>query len=314
MIDYFKLYTNNLNLIDLDFLEDNIEDFKRVEDGGFIKYTGTKENISFLINDHGMFIKGSPATYYYGTNIKTLKHADLKGFIEKLSCDLNCDIKQFKVSRIDLTDNLEMEHSPILYKNYMGKCEYLQRVADYEYNGLIYRNKSRDVLLYDKTIEMNAERKPIPIEYQNKNLWRYEYRIKKKMHKYMNSYFINGIDDLLRPDDFRNLVDVWEQMFKTIELINVDSLHQLPYNYTMNYEKYLMASGIIASGGIANVMQDLKEQSKVYTLPMREYYRKLKKYKSVMEYYHKEYQLPVSLNDELILKLELKAEENRMMI
>lgn len=314
MIDYCKIYTNNFPLIDQRFLENNIEDFKQFECNGFVKCTGSIDNITFILNDHGLFIKGSPATYYYGNNIKTLKHADLKGFIEKLSSDFNCDIKQFKVSRIDLTDNLEMEHSPILYKNYMGRCPYLQRVADYEYNGLIYRNKSRDVLLYDKTIEMNAQRIPIPIEYQNKNLWRYEYRIKKKMHKYMNSYFINGIDDLLRPDDFRNLVDVWEQMFKTIELINVDSLHQLPYNYTMNYEKYLMASGIIASGGIANVMQDLKEQSKVNKLAMREYYRKVKKYKSVMDSYHKEYQLPTSLNDELILKLELKAQENRDMI
>src|SRR5688572_16436145 len=122
MIDFFGLYTENLNLIDLEFLESNTTGYNEKISYGKTKYEGYVGNMKWCCNDYGLQVYGSPAIYTYGNNFKTLKHSDLNSFMDKLSDALHIDVRQMRVSRMDITDNLEMAFKPALYKRYMGNC------------------------------------------------------------------------------------------------------------------------------------------------------------------------------------------------
>ena len=313
MIDYFGLYTNNLNLVDVGYLENNIESFEDKGKNGFTKYGGRIRNMNFLITDHGMFIQGSPATFTYGNNFKTLKQNDLIFFMDELSHLLKCDVRQMRISRLDITDNLEMDYKPSLYKRYMGNCQHMERV-NYGKNGLQYKNASRKMLLYDKIIEAKVNKHKIPHEYRDENLWRFEYQLLTKVNNYLDGCILTRVDDLLDKDNFINLINVWEKQFKKIELIEVDAMRQVEFNPKMKYENHLIASGIIGNGGLGIVLDDLNDQFSLGNLTKRKVDYSKKKCKKIMSDYQIFNSIPFSIKDELIKKLELKAEENRDMI
>lgn len=313
MIDYYGLYTNNLNLVDIDYLERNIESFKDISKNGITKYEGWVRNMHFFITDNGMFIYGSPATFTYGNNIKTLKQIDIKSFMDELSDLLKCDISQMRISRLDITDNLEMDYKPTLYKRFMGNCQYMQKI-DYQHNGIKYTNACREMLLYDKKIELNSKKIIIPEEYKHKNLLRFEYRLLTKVNKYLDSCILTRIDDLLDRDNFIKLINAWEKQFKTIKLIEVDALRKVQFNPIMKYDNHLLASGIIGNGGLGIVLDDLTDQFNLRNLTKRKADYGKKKCIKIMNDYQIFNSIPFSIKDELIQKLELKAVENRDMI
>ena len=313
MIDFFGLYSKNLHLVDLDYLDNNIESFKDISKNGIPKYDGWIRNIHFVITDHGIFLYGSPATFTYGNNFKTLKHNDLKMFMDELSDLLKCDVRQMCISRLDITDNLEMEYKPILYKRSMGNCQYMERV-NYGKNGLKYKNHSREITLYDKLIEAKVKKHKIPQEYKDKNLWRYEYQLRTNVNSYLDGCILTRVDDLLDKENFLNLINVWEHQFKKIELIEVEAMRQVEFNPKMKYENHLIASGIIGNGGLGIVLDDLNDQFNLGNLTKRKVDYSKKKFKKIMNDYQIFNSIPFSIKDELIQKLELKAEENRMML
>lgn len=314
MIDFFGMYTKNLNLVDLGFLKKNVENFKEKTINGVVKYEGTVDNMKFYLTEHGLFVYGSPAKFTYGHNFQTLKHIDLVPFIERLSVRLNCDVRQMSLSRMDITDNLEMDHAPILYKRYMGNCQYLQRVGDYQHNGLNYQNGSREVVFYDKKIEARDKGTRIPPEYQDKNLWRYEYRLLENINSYLGGAVITRVDDLLDRDTYLHLIDAWEQMFYKIELVDVDAMRHVPYNPNLPYDVHLLACGIMNNGGLGVVLDDLQDQFYLGNLTARKLRYRKNKFKEAVEAYRSANNLPQTRKDELLHKLQVKAEENRQLV
>lgn len=314
MIDFFGLYTEKLSLVDLEFLSQNTNGFDEKISYGSVKYEGYVGNMKFNVNEYGLQVYGSPASYTYGNNFKTLKHADLNLFMDKLSDALHFDVRQMSVSKMDITDNLEMNFKPVLYKRYMGNCRYLQRVGDYQYNGIKYQNGSREILVYDKKIEALDKGVIIPTQYKDKNLLRFEYRMLENINQYLNGTVITRVDDLIDRDTFIQIIDCWEQMFHRIELVNVDEIRHLPYNPALNYDTHLVACGVISSGGLGVVLDDLKDQFHLGRITDRQLRYKKKKFIKAVETYHEANNLPSTMKDELLSKLALKAEENRMLL
>ena len=314
MIDYFGMYSPNFNQDGLEFLENNTNNFQVVTVNERTSYKGWVGSLKYNVNDYGIQVYGSPATYLYGHNFKTLKQEDLTRFMEMLSEGLNFDVRQMRVSRMDITDNLEMTYKPILYKRYMGNLQYLEKDGEYQHNGLRYVNGSREVVFYDKKIEAQDKGNSIPPGYKDKNLWRYEYRLLENINNYLGGAIITRVDDLLDRDTFRHLIDAWEQMFRRIELVDVDAMRHMPYNPNLPYDQHLLACGIIQSGGLGVVIEDLKEQMYLGHLTARQLRYKKKKFVEAVEAYRSENNLPMTRKDELLVKLEAKAEENRMLL
>lgn len=314
MIDFFGMYSPNFNQDGLEFLANNTDNFQVINKNGRVTYKGWVGTLRYNVNEYGIQVYGSPATYLYGHNFKTLKHTDLNLFMDQLSEGLHFDVRQMRISRLDITDNLEMTYKPILYKRYMGNLQYLEKDGEYQHNGLRYVNGSREVVLYDKKIGALAKGSAIPPEYQDKNLWRYEYRLMENVNSYLGGAIITRIDDLLDRDVFLHLIDAWEQMFRKIELIDVDAMRHIPYNPNLPYDQHLLACGIIQSGGLGVVLEDLKEQLYLGQLTPRQLRYKKKKFIEAVEAYRAENNLPMARKDELLLKLEMKAEENRMLL
>lgn len=314
MIDFFGLYTRNLSLVDLEFLSNNTNGFNEKVSYGSVKYEGYIGKMKFNVNEYGLQLYGSPATFTYGNNFKTLKHADLNLFIDKLSDALHFDVRQMSVSKMDITDNLEMNFKPVLYKRYLGNCQYLQRVGDYQYNGLEYKNGSREIILYDKKIETLDKGETIPPQYMDKNLLRFEYRLLRDINQYLNGTVITRVDDLLDHDTFIQIINTWEQMFRKIELVNVDEMRHVAYNPALDYDTHLLACGVISNGGLGVVLDDLKDLFHLGRITDRQLRYKKQKFIKAVEAYHQENSLPNTMKDELILKLALKAEENRMLL
>lgn len=312
MYDKFGFTTTNLGLVNLDFLENNAQDFRcyPLPFGGNVVKCRVR-NMRFTMSPFRIKITGSPARFLFGDNFSTLKHPDLKRFIDEASESFNLNIDRLNIHLLDLTDNLIMDHPPLVYKRYMGDSRYFER-CDYQYNGLYYKNKQHKLLFYDKIAEAENKKQTVPAEYHGQNIWRYEYSILRKVHRKLGTPLVR-ITDLLDPDTYRTTVDVWEKMFMSINLIDVE-IRDLVYHPAMSRDDFLMLSGIMHNGGLETVLADIEQDYKMGRIKYDAANNRKKKYKKLTETYKQLSGDNQSLKDELVRKVREKAEENRMLL
>jgi hypothetical protein len=312
MYDKFGFTTTDKNLVNISYLENHTENFKRrTNEDGNTYYQCKVRNLFFTMSDYRVRIVGSPATFLHGHNFNTLKYHEIDRFSHEVSEAFGVDITRFKIYMMDITDNLFMDYKPIIYKRYMAETRYFNRIG-YKHNGLYYRNKQHQLLFYDKTIQAKQERVPIPKEFINRNIWRYEYSIFRKVHKKLGTPLI-GINDLADSDYYVSTVNAWEKMFNSLNLVDVD-VREMVYRPGMTRDDYLILSGVMANGGLGTVYDDLDEDVKMERIDYHAAHRRKKKYMKVVEDYKQLCGNPPDLKEELIRRVKEKAEENRMLV
>ena len=87
------------------------------------------------------------------------------------------------VSRMDIAYNFEVTHPPESYFHHLGDLPYYKRLEQMfckGVEGLYYSSVSdkKQLVFYDKIKETTNRKDYVPPEYQNKNLLRYELRLK----------------------------------------------------------------------------------------------------------------------------------------
>ena len=144
--------------------------------------SGSLDNLRVNINEMSVTIKGSLAKYYLGNNFQTLSQKTTSEAIEKLSDDLNLDVNLCKVSRIDLSTNFITTHEPNIYYDYLGNLKRFNRLENP--HSIDYRQKSKKLLFYDKVMWAKQTHSLIPLEFQSKNVLRYEMVLNEAVKRY----------------------------------------------------------------------------------------------------------------------------------
>jgi hypothetical protein len=257
MIDSIKLFSKDVNYCDLAFLEEKYGLNYIESNDGYYSYSTQIDNISIKIDNNGTHIEGSAPKYLNKNNIETLKYSQVDAFISSLSDATGSDVSALIITRIDITDNIHVANSPIMYKRHLGKCRYFQRV-DYELNGVQYVNKTRKHTFYDKLLEQKNTGVAIPKEYESKNLLRYEVSIMKRRKDHLGEK-ITTLNDLTVSENYLLLVDKWDYMFDQIEKISFQPTLAMPYRPGMHPMEFYSLLGVKENGGITKATADINE-------------------------------------------------------
>ncbi len=257
MIDSIKLFTTDTSIVDIKHLEDKYGFNTLNANNGYFSHSFKINNISIKIDNHGLHIEGSAPKYLNNNNVKTLKLNQILPFTTKLSEDLGFDVTGLTITKIDITDNIVLPNNTFIYKRYFGHCRYFQKI-EYEYNGILYRNGTRSITIYDKTLEMLNTRVQIPDTYANLNLLRIEYGITKRVRDHLGDGIVT-MHDLTTPENYLLLVDKWEYMFNQIHKISFQPTVAMPYVPGMHPREYYTIVGVQANGGITKTKADIEE-------------------------------------------------------
>ena len=91
MIDTIKIYSKNIEDINLDYIENNYGLATHSKDE-YNCFSTTINNMKFRFDNYGIHIEGSAPTFMKNNNINTLKFNEIQDFIYRLSDALGTDI------------------------------------------------------------------------------------------------------------------------------------------------------------------------------------------------------------------------------
>jgi hypothetical protein len=172
---------------------------------------GKLDGLDIKESGRGIKIKGSLAKYYFGNNFETLTVEQTKKAIDKICDSLHLDVREANLSRIDFATNLIVSEPPLNYYNSFLDAARLNKSQ--QGTTLYLSNKSRAIVFYDKCNEAKAHNIYKPDEFKNKNVLRYEYRLKKLKRNQFT------LADLSSKKTFNCLLDEWLKQYHSIRRI-----------------------------------------------------------------------------------------------
>jgi hypothetical protein len=198
-----------------------LSDVKETADAatGEVWMSGNLNNLKISIGSAGVSVKGSIAKYHNGDNTITLTRRGTMEAVAHLSDTLHFDMKQARVTRIDVAANLIMKHTPARYYEVLGGCRYFDRVETSE-TTLTYRNRNKDthrtLLFYDKIREVERRGGVIPDVFHGSNLLRYESRWDRRLPRQLREAEITA-STLYDPRFFCKVIDLWADAYTKID-------------------------------------------------------------------------------------------------
>lgn len=143
--------------------------------------SGSLNNLNVNVFESGVSVKGSLAKYFLNDNIQTLRRQDTARAIEQLSDELQFDVNEAHITRLDFAHNFVMDNKPEVYYPYLGEAQYFKRLIQPE--SLYYKNGNRTKLFYDKLSEAKYRAVTVPEMLSGRYLLRYEIRYSKRLSK-----------------------------------------------------------------------------------------------------------------------------------
>lgn len=278
----------------------------------YSRYSTQIKNFQLWYDNYGVHLEGSAPRFLNGHNIETLKYHQLPDFISSLSDAVGTDVSGLTLSRLDITDNIELAYPPRHYKKYFGNCRYFEKVL-YQYNGIQYLNTVRSHTLYDKLIEMSDNKRQIPEQYAGKNLLRYEYSIKGRRKEHLKG--INTLSDLTSQANYLTLIDRWQSMFDQIEKISHKTNVAMPYARGMKPRDHMQLFAAFNYGGIRETMENIDDWEDLGHFTRRQAITLKKNLNKFQRQYNRLSNAEtVDPMDELLSKFKDKADNNRDMV
>ncbi|CAI8199315.1 MAG: Uncharacterised protein [Formosa sp. Hel1_33_131] len=260
--------------------------------------TGKAKNMVIRRNANSITVQGSLPKYQYGNNLQTLQRADTGLIIEELSDLISTDLSKARLQRVDFSTNIITEHKPQYYYRFLGHLTRFYRHSD---NSSLYYNQGcKKLLFYDKIKDAKAKQMPIPKQYQNKNVLRYEMRLLKQVKKFFKRDVL--ANDLINKQLYNYLLDKWYEYYKEIEKqkskINIMS-NQI--TSPKDFDKQLLI-GLVQSLGYSHIDDVIEQMKTMKVFNQKEYYSRLKsKYRRLSK---------VDISDEdVISEIDMKINE-----
>lgn len=174
-------------------------------ENGAVSISGRLDsNLNFTVSQTALKLtKGSIAKYYLGDNIQTLTRKDSELAFESLSDKLHVNLSKSKLIRVDVANNILTKYPETNYFKYLGDLQNFERLE--QPNGLYYQNHKSDLLFYGKLKEQKKKGNPIPEWLNDKNMLRYELRLKNRIHFQMEH--ATEVDQLYEETFYMKLLD-----------------------------------------------------------------------------------------------------------
>ena len=236
--------------------------------------TGKVLDYTANVNEGGISLKGSLCKSFFGDNIYTLKRQATQQAIEKLNDHLHIDISEAKVTRIDIATNIPTKRPPADYYSYLGQKTHFERLQS-AIDTLYYNNHQRQIIFYDKGKEARVKNMNIPQLLQNNNLFRYEFRILKRINSQLKTEVT--AQTLYNETFYRSIVQRWYNEFKTIQKLKEQSFMidgiKTPKEAQAALFSFLLQQQEAGQNLVTNFINELKANN---TFSDRKYYARLK--------------------------------------
>lgn len=213
---------------------------------GEVKIRGYLGNYQVSSFSHGISLKGSLAKYHLGDNFQTLGRKSAQEAIERLSDNLGIDVKEAKVQRVDLAENLIMKHQHRAYYGLLGNCPRYKRLE--QPDSIYYRQGNNQSIFYNKVAEGKHRGLALPKVWDNKQVLRYEYRFMKKPHEQLDMPVLTA-QSLYDEKVYMKMFDAWYKHYQSINKIRLQGFTKDIMNDSKLLERQLMLKGLEAYGG-----------------------------------------------------------------
>ena len=208
-------YTNITNHLEKDKVETD-------QTTGETRTKGTMNGLSIGVFGGGVFVEGSLPKYHYGSNIYPLDREGTKECIEMIGDTLGINMSGADVVGIEFGTTFMMQYKVSAYLAKLGEMSRLQR---YNFNAdtLYYKGSGkvqpRVYTFYDKLADCKAKHLPYPIDFEDKNLLRYEMRLKGRLAYQLGVPEVKA-STLYDRQFYRELVRRYQDSYFSISKIN----------------------------------------------------------------------------------------------
>lgn len=224
-------------------------------DEGDQKIEGMFHNFKIRLFRGMIYISGSLSKYYKGSNIYDLTLQEIREAINKLSGELNINLLDAKITRIDIAANLEVKKACHYYLNVLKGVPKFKKKG-YSNSTLTFYTSRETITFYDKVKEVIKRKEDIPSFFRGKKFLRYELRMKSNL----KNFFGKGIfvREMLTDNIYNTLINRWYKRFNDIEKNSVPTLGTIAENSTQkDFMNRLLVAGIY-SIGYNNLLEELE--------------------------------------------------------
>ena len=189
---------------------------------GETRTKGTMNGLSIGVLGGGVFVEGSLPKYHYGSNIYPLDREGTKECIEMIGDTLGINMSGADVVGIEFGTTFMMQYKVSAYLAKLGQMPRLQR---YNFNAdtLYYKGSGqvqpRVYTFYDKLADCKAKKLAYPSDFEDKNLLRYEMRLKGRLAYQLGVPEVKA-STLYDRQFYRELVRRYQDSYFSISKIN----------------------------------------------------------------------------------------------
>ena len=210
------------------------------------------------------------ASSFTGTILSTLRGLTPDLHLKNCHVSLN----NATVSRMDVAYNFDVTYPPESYFYHLGNLPYYKRLEQMFYKGvegLYYSSVSdkKQLVFYDKIKETTNRKDYVPPEYQNKNLLRYELRLKnhiKQIFK-VNKVTVPMLYDVRF---YNRIVDYWKSEYRKIVKQNEYEIDITDCKGIRDLNKIGMLLLVEQQGGMNEFFKKLDQQYNTGRLDKRQ--------------------------------------------
>jgi hypothetical protein len=234
--------------------------------------TGKVLDYTVSVYESGISLKGSLAKSFFTDNIQTLTRRTTQEATKQLGDCLHMDIREAKVTRVDVSTIIPTKRPPSDYYPFFGNKPYFTRLQASPYT-LYYNNHQRQIVLYDKVKEANTKDMQIPDILNQSSLLRYELRYTKYLNKQLKNKVTAGL--LSNEIFYQSVIMNWYNEFKTIQKLKNQSF-MIDNITTVREAETALFSHLLQQGGQSVIDEYLNELKAKGTFKDRKYYSRLK--------------------------------------
>lgn len=212
--DFQHLFKNEIKSIKKDgyTISFNLSNFKIT-----IKFDEKNKSIKLYFN-------GSLPKFYFGNNLAQLDCDTTREAIQELSDNLNVELNDATLTRIDYGINLILKYPIHRYISCLVEYPRLERNQFKDSVTFFSKSGSKSFIFYDKIKELKNSLKTafiqIPEEYHNRNILRYEIRLEQLLKQNLKSGRVK-VKDLYDNTFQKRLMFLWLEGYEKVNKISI---------------------------------------------------------------------------------------------
>lgn len=211
---------------------ENAHEIISVKTGEVLGWNGYCRNLDVFVSHKYLRVNGSLPKYYIGNNVERFSRLQAKEAIQSLSDTLHVNMNMANITGLDFSATIKVKNPVPEYLSLFGSCSTFVKVF---YGTTVYYNpttkakiKPTQLCIYDKVAECVDNKFPIPREYINNNLLRYELKLRQRLGMRFERVEIVG-RTLYEPEFYALMMEKWVKTYFEINKNNV-----MRYDYMNN--------------------------------------------------------------------------------